>query len=321
MVRVGVPDWSEDEQLQAFPKEIELIRIPAEPETEMAIEFWIPPVYPKAAAKVVPHLKGVAVAQSLLAGVDWLLRMLPENVTVCDAQGVHNVATAEWVVGAIFAALKNFPLYTQLQWAESWYRRSEADEAYRKLQRVDKISNPPVLVEELFGKTVMIVGYGSIGSSIEERLAPFGVKIVRVARSARPGIEPVEKLPSLLPAADVVVLIVPLTAETEKMIGEAELSAMKPGALLVNAARGPVVDTDALLAALQSGTIRAVVDVTDPEPLPEGHPLWRAPNLLITPHVAASSPLFMARAFAFAAEQVARYLRGEPLKNIVQGEY
>ncbi len=105
------------------------------------------------------------------------------------------------------------------------------------------------------------------------------------------------------------------------MIGAAELAEMKHGALLINAARGPVVDTDSLLAALQAGKIRAVVDVTDPEPLPEGHPLWRAPNLLITPHVAASSPLFMARAFAFAAEQVTRYLQGQPLKNIVQGEY
>ncbi len=321
MLRVGVPDWSEEELLAAFPREIELIRIPAEPATEITIEFWIPPVYPKAAAKVVPHLDGVAVAQSLLAGVDWLLRMVPENVTVCDAQGVHNVATAEWVVGAIFAALKNFPLYTQLQMAESWYRRKEADEAYRAMQRIEKISNPPVLVEEVAGKTVMIVGYGSIGRSIEERLAPFGVNFVRVARSVRPGIEPVEKLRSLLPLADIVLLIVPLTAETEKMMGAAELAEMKQGALLVNAARGPVVDSESLLAALQAGKIRAVVDVTDPEPLPEGHPLWRAPNLLITPHVAASSPLFMARAFAFAAEQVTRYLHGQPLNNIVQGEY
>ncbi len=188
MVRVGVPDWSEEELLAAFPKDIELIRIPAEPAARMTIEFWIPPVYPKAAAKVVPYLDGVAVAQSLLAGVDWLLRMVPESVTVCDAQGVHNVATAEWVVGAIFAALKNFPLYTQLQMAESWYRRKEADEAYRQLQRVDKISNPPVLVEELAGKTVMIVGYGSIGRSIEERLTPFGVNICAQS-PARPGPE------------------------------------------------------------------------------------------------------------------------------------
>jgi len=96
---------------------------------------------------------------------------------------------------------------------------------------------------------------------------------------------------------------------------------MKQGALLVNAARGPVVVTDALLAALHNGRISAAIDVTDPEPLPDGHPLWSAPNLLITPHIASSTPQFMVRAMQFAAAQIGRYLRGEPLENIVTGEY
>ena len=130
-----------------------------------------------------------------------------------------------------------------------------------------------------------------------------------------------EKLPDLLPSADVVVLIVPFTRETTHMIGERELALMKQGALLVNAARGPVVNTEALLAALHQGRIRAAIDVTDPEPLPDGHPLWSAPNLLITPHVAGSTPMFMVRAMEFAASQIGRYLRGEPLENVVTGEY
>jgi phosphoglycerate dehydrogenase-like enzyme len=131
----------------------------------------------------------------------------------------------------------------------------------------------------------------------------------------------VDKLPDLLPAADVVVLIVPFTSETTHMIGERELGLMKQGALLVNAARGPVVNTDALVAALQAGHIRAAVDVTDPEPLPDGHPLWSAPNLLITPHIASSTPRFMVRAMELAAAQIGRYLRGEPLENVVTGDY
>jgi phosphoglycerate dehydrogenase-like enzyme len=167
----------------------------------------------------------------------------------------------------------------------------------------------------------MIVGYGSIGCSIEERLLPFGVEIVRVARSARPGVEPILRLLDLLPDADVIVLIVPQTPETIGMIGPREFARMKQGALLVNAARGPVVDTAALLAALHDGQIRAALDVSDPEPLPPEHPLWSAPNVFLTPHVAASSPMLLPRAIAFAAQQVARYLKGEPLHNIVTGSY
>jgi phosphoglycerate dehydrogenase-like enzyme len=321
MVRVGVPDWAGEELLKDFPRQVELVPIPAVPSTAIPVEFWIPPLYPNAALRVFPHLAGVKVAQSLLAGVDWLLQIVSRNIIVCDAQGVHNVATAEWTIAAILSSLKFFPNYSQLQAAASWVRRKDIDHAYRTLHHVDKVSNPPVLVEELEGKTVLIVGYGSIGLSIEERLAPFGVKFLRVARNARPGVEPVSSLQTLLPFADVAVLIVPLTRETTRLIGVSELALMKQGALLVNAARGPVVDTEALLAALNAGRIRAAIDVTDPEPLPEDHPLWRAPNLFITPHVAASSPQFMERAFAFAAQQVTRYANGELLLNIVTGEY
>jgi phosphoglycerate dehydrogenase-like enzyme len=166
---------------------------------------------------------------------------------------------------------------------------------------------------------VLIIGYGSIGAAIEARLAPFDVKIVRLARSARqnPQVFSVSDLRRLLPEADVVVAIVPLTAETRGLIGAAELSLMKPGALLVNAARGPVVAAEALLEALQQHRIRAVLDVTDPEPLPAENPLWTAPNCMITPHVGGSTPEFIHRAFRFGAEQVRRFIDGEELKNVV----
>ncbi len=124
-----------------------------------------------------------------------------------------------------------------------------------------------------------------------------------------------------MPAADVIVLIVPLTPETHRLIDADAMARMKQGALLVNAARGPVVDTDALVSALNEKRIRAALDVTDPEPLPAGHPLWSAPNLLLTPHVGGSSPLYMSRAFDLVAEQVKRFANGEPLKNIVEGDY
>jgi phosphoglycerate dehydrogenase-like enzyme len=121
-----------------------------------------------------------------------------------------------------------------------------------------------------------------------------------------------------LPRAEIVVLILPSTAESHRLIGARQLALLPQGALLVNAARGPVVDTDALVDALQSGKIRAALDVTDPEPLPEGHPLWSCPNLLITPHVAGSSPQFAPRSLRVAADELRRYMNGEPLHNVVQ---
>ena len=321
MVKVGVPAWVDSELLAAFPGEAVLEPIDADPKSTTEVEFWIAPVYQREAARVFPHLRGVRVVQSLLAGVDWLQALLPPDIILCDGQGMHNIPTAEWVVAAILNSLKYFPFYGTLQRDHNWRQRAKADEQYRAIHGAAKLNFPPILQEELYGKRVMIVGYGSIGRSIEERLLPFGVEIVRVARNARPGVEPVERLLDLLPTADIIVLIVPQTPETRGMIGEREIAQMKQGALLVNAARGPVVETAPMLAALENGRIRAALDVTEPEPLPAEHPLWSAPNVFITPHVAASSPMLLPRAIAFAAEQVARYTKGEPLQNVVTGSY
>lgn len=321
MLKVGLPWWIDPEWFSRLPSGIEIERIEAAPQRPIPVEFWISHVSPKDAAQALPHLEGLQVVQSLYAGVDWLLKMLPPDLILCDAQDLHNIPTAEWTVSAILAALKHFPLFFDLQRDGNWKRRREVDQQYRAVYPEAPKTIPPVLQEELFGKRVMIVGYGSIGRSIEERLKPFGVDFIRVARSSRDGVEGISRLLDLLPAADIVVLIVPLTPETTGMIGEPEFAAMKQGAVLVNAARGPVVKTDALLAALESRRIRAVLDVTDPEPLPEGHPLWTAPNLFITPHIAASSAMFLPRAIDFVAGQIARYMRGEPLLNVVTGHY
>jgi phosphoglycerate dehydrogenase-like enzyme len=321
MLKVGVPAWIDEELLAKLPREISLERIESNLERQIEIEFWIAPTSARGFKQVLPHIHGLRVVQAMLAGVDWMKRLVPEGVVLCDGQGMHNIPTAEWTVTAILSSLKFFPFYRDLQHAGEWQRLTEADATYRQLHRGEKLTTFKVLQEELYGKRVMIVGYGSIGRSIEERLLAFGAEIMRVARHPREGVESIERLPELLPHADVVVLIVPLTDETTGMIGAPELAKMKQGALLVNAARGPVVNTDALVEALQSGRIRAAIDVSDPEPLPKDHPLWSAPNLLITPHIAGSSPMSMHRAIAFAAEQVHRYLHGEPLKNIVTGNY
>jgi phosphoglycerate dehydrogenase-like enzyme len=321
MLKVGVPDAADPELHGLLPEGIAIEIIPQKPDRVLDVEFWIAPPFMKHAAQAWGHLRGVRVVQSMLAGVDALRPMLPPEVTLCDARGVHTIPTAEWVVTTILASYKYLPFYDDLRRGATWSRRFEAEDRYRATHATDKHFYPPVLLEELYGKRVLIVGYGHIGAAIEARLLPFGVEILRVARSARPGVAQIAQLPELLPQADAVVLVVPRTSETAGLIGAREIALMKQGALLVNVARGPVVDTRALLAALQSGRIRAAIDVTDPEPLPDGHPLWSVPNLLLTPHVAGSSPMFMVRAMQLAAAQVGRYLRGEPLRNVVHGEY
>ena len=170
---------------------------------------------------------------------------------------------------------------------------------------------------------MLIVGAGSIGHAIEQHLAPFGVTVTRVARTARPeqDVHAVDELPALLPHADVVVLVVPLTEQTRGLVDAAFLAAMPDGALLINAARGPVVDTAALVTELAGGRISAALDVTDPEPLPAGHPLWQLPNVFLTPHTGGSVVGLLPRAYRLAGEQLRRYVAGETLINQVVGDY
>lgn len=221
-------------------------------------------------------------------------------------------------MAAILASMKRIPVYRDLQNQHQWRGFATATDGFLNEAGAAR-GQYVVLGEDLAGKTVLIVGYGSIGAAIESRLAPFSVEVLRVARSARerPKVSEIGQLPDLLPHADIVVVIVPLTDATRGLIGAPEMAWMKHGALLVNAARGPVVGTDALLSALNEHRIRAALDVTDPEPLPADHPLWSAPNCLITPHIGGSTPEFIHRAFRFAAAQLRRYVADEPLENVV----
>ncbi len=318
MVRVGVDENLASELLVDFPPEAQIVRVPRRPSELLDIDFWILVFARRDAKETFEQLRGVKVVQSMMAGVDWISPWLPKDVVLCDGRGIHDVSASEWVLTAILAALKRFPRYRDLQLRQEWKGQASVTDGFLN-EGGAQVGQYQVLGEDLAGKTILIVGYGSIGTAIEARLKPFGVTIIRIARSARtePKVFAIDELHQHLPNADVVVLIVPLTPATLGLIGAAEIGLMKRGALLVNAARGPVVVTEALVEALQEHKIRAALDVTDPEPLPVGHPLWSAPNCMITPHVGGSTPEFIHRAFRFGAEQVRRFMAGKELENVV----
>jgi phosphoglycerate dehydrogenase-like enzyme len=304
MARIWVPTEALAATLAGLPgATVEVVvpdgvRLPA---SAAEAEFYVPPFFPDAAAvAALGHLPRLRVVQTLTAGVDRLLGHLPDGAVLCNARGVHDASTAEWVIAAILASVRQFPYFAAEQAAARW--------SYR-------------FTESLAGQTVLIVGYGSIGAAVERRLSGFDVKVLRVARTPRSGVSPVSEIPALLPVSDVVVVLAPVTAATIGMVDAAFLARMKDGALLVNAARGSLVVTDALCAELRSGRLCAVADVTDPEPLGPEHPLWALPNVFITPHVAASTPVSQRTAAEFVRKQARRYLTGEPLANVITGEY
>ena len=251
-------------------------------------------------ADLLSRLPRLEVVQTLTAGVDHIRPLLPGGVTLCNGRGIHNASTAELAVALTLASLRDLPGFVDAQ------RRGEWTQGWR---------------QSLADSTVLIVGYGDIGADLERRLLPFEVEVLRVARSPREGVHAVADLPDLLPRADVVILVVPGTAETRGLVDAGFLDAMRPGALLVNVARGPVVVTDDLLEALRAGRVRAALDVTDPEPLPAGHPLWSAPNLLLTPHVGGATPAMWPRAHRLVRDQLGRWAAGEPLANVMTGDY
>jgi len=274
---------------------------PGLPASAAQVEFYVPPFFPRpasiAAMRQMPRLR---VVQTMTAGIDLLRPHIPDGAVLCNARGVHNAGTAEWVVAAILASIRRFPYFAAEQAAARWSFR---------------------FTSCLAGKTVLIVGYGSIGAAVERRLSGFDVTVRRVARRARDGVHPIDELPTLLPGADVVVLLAPVTTETIGMVNAAFLARMKDGALFVNAARGSLVVTADLCDELRSGRLSAALDVTDPEPLGPDHPLWAMPNVLITPHVAGSTPVSGRSALTFVRDQVERFCQGKPLLNVITGEY
>ncbi|MDP9417141.1 MAG: 2-hydroxyacid dehydrogenase [Actinomycetota bacterium] len=290
-------------EVGALPPGVEVLRFDGTGEVPSLgeVEFYVPPyLFGEEVYALMRDMPALRVCQTLTAGVDSVLPHVPPGVTLCNAKGVHDASTAELVVTLILAALRGIPEFVRVQDAREWAHEQR-----------------PALAD----RTVLIVGYGAVGAAVERRLSGFEVDVLRVARSAREGVASFAELPELLPRADVVVLVVPMTDETRGMVGAEFLSRMRDGALLVNAARGPVVHTDALLAELSSGRLRAALDVTDPEPLPSDQPLWSAPGVLITPHVGGNTSAFLPRAFALLRSQLQRFVGGKPLANVVTGPY
>jgi phosphoglycerate dehydrogenase-like enzyme len=273
---------------------------PSDPAT---VEFWAPPFLSRSeTVGLLGLMPAVKVVQLMSAGAEIWVDRMPAGVTLCDGRGVHDSSTAEWAAAAVLAYVRAFPGFVRAQERREW-------------------THGPT--DELAGKRVLIVGAGSIGTALAARLAPFDVSLTLVARRARPGdgVYGVDDLPDLLPHADVVVLLVPLTPLTRGLVDGGFLAALPDGALVVNGARGPVVRTDALQREVASGRLHAVLDVTDPEPLPADHPLWTMPNVFITPHVAGSVPGLRRRAYRLVGEQLRRYVAGEPLHNVVSEGY
>ena len=255
--------------------------------------FLLPDWGDRETLRALPGLERLRVVQTLSAGTDWIEASVPVWTTLCNARGTRDAAVAEWVVGALLGdAYGQFAAARSRRWSDA-------------------------LPRELQGATVLIVGYGSIGRDVERLLEPFGVTVIGVARRARDGVHAVTELPALVGQADAVVALAPITPETTGLVDAELLARMRDGAVLLNAGRGRVVDTGALVAELESGRLRAVLDVVDPEPLPDDHPLWDL-ALAITPHNAGDTEAADERAVRLGAEQLVRFARGERLLNVVR---
>ena len=241
------------------------------------------------------RMADLEVVQLLTAGYEYVLPFMPPGVLLCNAAGVHDASTAELALGLIIASLRGLDTAARDMGAGRW----------RHLTR-------PSLAD----KNVIVVGAGGVGRAIERRLEPFEVSTIMVGRTGRAGVRSIEELPRLLGDADIIILAVPLNASTKGLVDKEFLSRMKSGALLINVARGPIVVTEDLVVELNEGRISAALDVTDPEPLPVDHALWRCPNLLISPHVGGNSSAFLPRARLLIEAQLGRWAAGEPLANV-----
>jgi phosphoglycerate dehydrogenase-like enzyme len=265
------------------------------------IEFFVgrydAPPPPASALAGLPRLR---VVQLVSAGVEPWLPLVPDGVLLCNGRGVHGGSTAELAMAGMLASLRELPRFEESRKAHQWARAE---------------------TEGLTGRRLLVIGAGDIGRRIAAAARAFDAEVTFVARTPRDGVRALADLPRLLPEHDVVALAVPHVAETDRLVDAAFLAALPDGALVVNVARGAIVDTDALLAELQAGRLHAFLDVTDPEPLPSDHPLWDAPNLLLTPHVGGGTRGWQRRAYRLVREQLLRFHADEELANQVEQGY
>jgi phosphoglycerate dehydrogenase-like enzyme len=269
----------------------------ARPEGAERIRFFVgrydaaPP-----AKQTLAALTQLEVVQLVSAGVEPWLAAVPEGVALCNGRGIHGGSTAELAVAGLLAIARDLPRYREAQERHEWERRRSAGVVDRR---------------------VLVLGAGDIGRRIGAAVEAFDAEVTYVARTARDGVRTLEELASLLPDHEIVVIALPHTPVTDHLVDAEFLAAMPDDAVLVNIARGSIVDTDALLAELRRERLHAYLDVTDPEPLPPDHGLWTAPNVLITPHVGGGTRGWERRAYRLVREQVLRFRDGQELANRV----
>lgn len=261
------------------------------------ITFYVPKYMGgRAALEFANKMPNLKVLQMPNAGYEDALEFTRPGMTLCNGRGIHDASTAELAVGLAIASLRGIPDFVKHQEQSQW--------VHKKYQSIND-------------KKIAIIGYGSIGKTVARNLSSFDVTVVPFSRSGSDGALKISELDQHLPTFDVVILILPLNDESRKMFDKRRLALLKDGALLVNVARGGIVDTEALVAELNSGRITAALDVTDPEPLPAEHPLWRAPGVLIAPHVGGNTSAFEPRARRLVEAQLARLASGAPLENVI----
>lgn len=298
---VCVPDAGFGEGLRAAVPGIEVIvwdghRVA--PDGVGRAQFVVPP-YPSTpwSDHQLARLRAITVCQVLSAGYEPWLPLLPAQVTLCNGRGIHGASTAELAITGLLMHWHHLPALAENQRRHGWQ---------------------PVQGETVMGKRVLVLGAGDIGMHTATVLRALGAEVTLAGRRPRPGVAPVTELPQLCGAHDALVIAVPLSEQTRGLVDGGLLARLPDGAVVVNVARGPVVDTAALLRELSSGRLRAVLDVTDPEPLPPDHPLWDAPGLIITPHVGGGTVGWRDRAQRLINDQVLRFVTGDPLQNVVR---
>jgi phosphoglycerate dehydrogenase-like enzyme len=271
------------------------------PEQASSAEVLVVPPWARAADQLLAAMRDLPklrMVQTLSAGVELWEGKLPDGVLLSNARGAHGGATAELAATGLLAVYREVPQFLASQAEHRWDQHP---------------------TETLDGKRVLVLGAGDLARSLRSQLEPFGATVTLVGRSARDGVRSFDEVPGLLGGQDAVVLMVPYNDQTHHLADAAFLARMPDRAVLVNVARGPVVDTDALLAELTAGRLRAVLDVTDPEPLPAEHPLWDAPGVLIFPHVGGNTAGMNDRAWRVAAEQIGAFAAGDQPHNLVSG--
>ncbi len=298
---VTVPTEELAAGLQPVPDGVELLLWAMDsPAPRNEIDIVVPPYM--SMAEILPRLADVRtrLVQSQSIGYEGIADHLPPGHVFANASSVHETSTAELALALALASQRRLPTYVRAQDERRW---------------------APEFSASLADRRVLLLGYGGVGKAVAARLAPFEVDLTVVASSARDEdgmpVHGVDELPELLPRAEIVIVTLPGGESTHHIIDDAALSALPDGALVVNVGRGPLIDTDALVDHVRRGRVRAALDVTDPEPLPEEHPLWSLPGALIVPHVGGASSAMKPRAIRLIRTQIERMLAGEPPLNVV----